>query len=133
MIATLTPNPALDVSTSIEYVLPDRKLRCAPPVREAGGGGINVARAVCALGGQAIACFPAAGPAGDLLDRLLVDQRVPHAIVPVAGWTRENLNVDESVSGRQFRFCRARGSPRPSGAGSRPTSRRSRRRPGSSC
>jgi 6-phosphofructokinase 2 len=70
-IVTLTMNPALDESTSVAYVLPDRKLRCQAPAYEPGGGGINVARAVRKLGGDALACFPVAGPAGELLKRLL--------------------------------------------------------------
>lgn len=103
-IVTLTMNPALDVSTTVPYVLPDQKLRCQAPRYEPGGGGINVARAVRRLGGDALACFPIAGPAGELLRSLLDAEGVRHTIVPVRGWTRENLNVLEQVSGRQFRF-----------------------------
>jgi 6-phosphofructokinase 2 len=103
-ILTLTMNPALDVSTSVPYVLPDRKLRCEQPRHEPGGGGINVARAVRRLGGETVAWFPAAGPAGDLLRELLRDEGVPQRVVATRGWTRENLNVHEDTSGRQFRF-----------------------------
>jgi 6-phosphofructokinase 2 len=98
-------NPAVDESTSVPYVLPDRKLRCQAPTYEPGGGGVNVARAVRKLGGDALACFPSAGPAGGLLKQLLDAERVRHTSIPVTGWTRENLNVLEEVSGRQFRFC----------------------------
>ena len=56
-IVTLTMNPAVDESTSVPYVLPDRKLRCQAPAYEPGGGGINVARAIRKLGGDALACF----------------------------------------------------------------------------
>jgi len=104
-IVTLTMNPALDESTSVPYVLPDRKLRCQAPTYEPGGGGINVARAIRTLGGDALACFPAAGPAGELLKQLLDAEGVRQRPVPVSEWTRENLNVLEEVSGRQFRFC----------------------------
>jgi 6-phosphofructokinase 2 len=104
-IVTLTMNPAIDGSTSVPYVLPDQKLRCQAPTYEPGGGGINVARAIRKLGGDALACFPAAGPTGALLRQLLDAEGVAQNPVPVAGWTRENLNVLEEVSGRQFRFC----------------------------
>ena len=104
-IVTLTMNPAVDESTSVPYVLPDRKLRCQAPTYEPGGGGINVARAIRKLGGDALACFPVAGPAGELLKRLLDAEGLRCAPMPVNGWTRENLNVLEEVSGRQFRFC----------------------------
>jgi 6-phosphofructokinase 2 len=104
-VVTLTMNPALDESTSVEYVIPDRKLRCRAPTYEPGGGGINVARAIRKLGGDALACFPVAGPAGALLTQLLDAEGVRQRAVPTVGWTRENLNVLEEVSGRQFRFC----------------------------
>lgn len=103
-IVTLTMNPALDVSTAVPYVLPDQKLRCEAPRYEPGGGGINVARVVRRLGGDALACFPVAGPAGDRLRGLLDGEGVRQTAVPVRGWTRENVNVLEQVSGRQFRF-----------------------------
>jgi 6-phosphofructokinase 2 len=104
-IVTLTMNPAVDESTSVPYVLPDHKLRCQAPTYEPGGGGINVARAIRKLGGDAVACFPVAGPAGELLKRLLDAEGVRYTPMQVTGWTRENLNVLEEVSGRQFRFC----------------------------
>jgi 6-phosphofructokinase 2 len=104
-IVTLTMNPAVDESTSVPYVLPDRKLRCQPPTYEPGGGGINVARAIRKLGGDALACFPVAGPAGELLKQLLDAEGVRYRAITVTRWTRENLNVLEEVSGRQFRFC----------------------------
>ena len=104
-IVTLTMNPAVDESTSVPYVLSDRKLRCQAPTYEPGGGGINVARAIQKLGGAALACFPVAGPAGELLKRLLDAEGLRYTPMPVNGWTRENLNVLEEVSGRQFRFC----------------------------
>jgi len=104
-ILTLTMNPALDVSTSVPFVLPEQKLRCDAPRYEPGGGGINVARAARRLGADVLAWFPAAGPAGDLVQRLLRDEGVPHTAVTTRWWTRENLNVVEGTSGRQFRFC----------------------------
>jgi 6-phosphofructokinase 2 len=104
-VLTITMNPALDVSASVPYVLPDQKLRCDEPRREPGGGGINVARVVRRLGGDALAWFPAAGPSGTLLQALLRDEGVPQAVVATRQWTRENVNVLERTTGRQFRFC----------------------------
>ena len=103
-IVTLTMNPAIDLSTPVDRVVADRKLRCGAPVREPGGGGINVARAVRRLGGEALAIFPAGGPAGDLLQELLLREAVPHVAIRTEGWTRENVNVSEQETGRQFRF-----------------------------
>ncbi|MCW3835704.1 1-phosphofructokinase family hexose kinase [Sphingomonas canadensis] len=103
-IVTLTMNPALDVTTSVPQVEPVHKLRCAPPRRDPGGGGINVARVVRALGGDAIALFPAGGPTGAAVSALLAGAGVPALPVPIAGTTRESFTVDETGSGDQFRF-----------------------------
>jgi 6-phosphofructokinase 2 len=104
-ILTVTMNPALDVSTSVPYVLPDQKLRCGEPRYEPGGGGINVARAAHRLGTDVLAWFPAAGATGERLQELLRREGVPQQVAVTRGWTRENLNVTEETSGRQFRFC----------------------------
>lgn len=44
-IITLTMNPALDITTSVDVVRPTEKMRCGAPRYDPGGGGINVARA----------------------------------------------------------------------------------------
>lgn len=103
-IVTLTVNPCIDESAAVDRVIPDRKLRCGPPRYEPGGGGINVARAVRRLGGEALAIYPAGGAAGELLRSLLAAEGVLQRPLPIAGWTRENFNVCEETTGRQFRF-----------------------------
>ncbi|WP_404337336.1 1-phosphofructokinase family hexose kinase [Sphingomonas sp. MMS12-HWE2-04] len=103
-IVTLTLNPALDITTETETVRPTHKLRCGPAVLEPGGGGINVARVLHALGGDAVAIFPQGGPAGATMEQLLRDSGVPIAPVSTAGATRESFTVDETGTGKQFRF-----------------------------
>jgi 6-phosphofructokinase 2 len=103
-IVTLTMNPALDIATSTDRVEPTHKLRCARPRYDPGGGGINVARAVHALGGDAVAIFPAGGAAGEMIRHMLKQQGVPHHAVAISGFTRESLAVEERRTGRQFRF-----------------------------
>jgi 6-phosphofructokinase 2 len=103
-IVTLTMNPAIDLSAGFERLVPEEKLRCQAATYAPGGGGINVARAIHALGGDALALFPAGGPPGELLKRLLDAEGVRHRALPIAAWTRTNLNTQEMVTGRQFRF-----------------------------
>lgn len=103
-VVTLTMNPAVDVATSVERVEPTRKLRCAPGRRDAGGGGINVARVVRELGGQAIALYPAGGLLGDQLHRLVDAEGVQSLVVPISAETREDFNVIEETTGDQYRF-----------------------------
>jgi 6-phosphofructokinase 2 len=66
-----------------------------------------VSRVLRRLGDDAPAIYPAGGPAGELLGQLLDAEGVLRWPVPIAGWTRENFNVLEESSGRQFRFCQA--------------------------
>lgn len=103
-IATLTLNPALDVTTCTEKVRPGHKLRCTAPRFDPGGGGINVARVVTHLGGRAMAVFPSGGPTGATIVSLLGEQRVPILPVPIAGTTRQSFTVDEGQPGNQYRF-----------------------------
>jgi len=103
-IVTLTMNPALDIATSTDRVEPTHKLRCSVPRYDPGGGGINVARAVHALGGDAVAIFPVGGPAGEMIRHMLQQEGVAHQAIPISGFTRESLAVEELTSGKQFRF-----------------------------
>jgi 6-phosphofructokinase 2 len=103
-MVTLTMNPALDIATVTDRVVPTHKLRCEPPRYDPGGGGINVARAVHALGGDALAIFPAGGAAGEMIGHLLHEEGVPHQVIQIAGFTRESLAVEERQTGDQYRF-----------------------------
>lgn len=105
-IVTLTVNPAVDESASVDYVVSDSKLRCSAPRYEPGGGGLNVARVIVRLGGEAIALYTAGGPSCRLLGDLLDAERVPRLEVPIVEWTRRNLNVREDAIGRQGRQYR---------------------------
>lgn len=103
-IVTVTINPAIDVSASVERLEPSTKLRCGPGRRDAGGGGVNVARVVRRLGGEVLAIFPAGGLPGEMLVRLLATEAVPTIAVPIAGETREDFTVLERSTGREYRF-----------------------------
>jgi 6-phosphofructokinase 2 len=45
-IVTVTFSPCIDKSTFVTAMVPEKKLMCAAPRLEPGGGGINVARAI---------------------------------------------------------------------------------------
>jgi 6-phosphofructokinase 2 len=103
-IVTLTMNPALDITTSVDRVRPTDKLRCRGARHDPGGGGINVARVAHALGASAAAVFPAGGPPGQVVADLLAAARVPFHRVRIGGRTRESFTVNEESSGQQYRF-----------------------------
>ena len=103
-ILTVTANPALDVSTSVDRVEPEHKLRCGPTRLDPGGGGVNVSRVLRSMGGRSVAVYTAGGPTGQAYRSLLEREGVIGRVVPIAGSTRESFTVDETTSGRQFRF-----------------------------
>lgn len=103
-IVTLTLNPAVDLSFSVERLVDTHKLRCGDVRRDPGGGGINVARVLQRLGGACLAVYLAGGRTGRLLGELLKAERVAIDCVPMAGDTRENVSVRETSTGREYRF-----------------------------
>lgn len=103
-IGTLTLNPALDIATATDRVTATHKLRCTTARYDPGGGGINVARVICTLGGRATAVYTAGGPVGHSLQKLLDTAGIPQRVVPIEGETRVSFTVDERVSNDQFRF-----------------------------
>lgn len=103
-ILTVTPNPALDVSTSVDRVVPEHKMRCGPSRLDPGGGGVNVSRVVRNLGGRSLALYTAGGPTGAAYRELLEREGVAGRVIRIGESTRESFTVDETGSGEQFRF-----------------------------
>lgn len=103
-IVTLTINPALDKSTHIDRLLPDKKLRCDEPVYEPGGGGINVSRAIKIMGGESKVIYVAGGHTGNQMEELLRREGIDQQIIRSKNATRENLMVMETSTNNQFRF-----------------------------
>jgi len=103
-IVTLTINPAIDVFVNVGRVEPTRKLRCSPPKRDPGGGGINVARVAHRLGGDVTAIYPIGGQIGKLLQRLVEREDIESLVTPSHVETRENFTTYEKSTGEQYRF-----------------------------
>ncbi len=90
-IITLTVNPALDKSAKFSGLIAEQKIRCEAPRYDAGGGGINVAKAIHRLGGEALSIFTAGGPIGAMLETCLQKETIPTLVIPTENWTRENF------------------------------------------
>ncbi|MBK8496119.1 MAG: hexose kinase [Chitinophagaceae bacterium] len=103
-IITITFSPCIDKSTSIPALIPEKKLRCAVPKLEPGGGGINVARAIIKLGGSAVAVFPSGGYTGKFFNHLMENENVPSVIIETGNETRENIIVLDDSNNNQYRF-----------------------------
>jgi 6-phosphofructokinase 2 len=103
-ILTLTLNPALDMATEVAELIPGHKLRCSEPQLDPGGGGLNVSRAIKALGGDSLALVAIGGLTGDRLAGLIRAEGVTFLSILGPGETRQSLTVNEAKTGRQFRF-----------------------------
>ena len=103
-VVTITFSPCIDKSTSIPSLVPEKKLKCAVPKLEPGGGGINVARAIKKLGGDALAIFPSGGYTGKFFNHLLEKENIASVIIETAQETRENIIILDESTNNQYRF-----------------------------
>jgi len=103
-ILTITLNPALDMTTRVPQLTPRQKLRCDQPVTHAGGGGINVSRAIQILGGDSIAFVTLGGHTGAQYQALLRRSRLTTEIWPLTEETRTCFTVMDDASGQPYRF-----------------------------
>ena len=102
-ILTITLNPALDLSARVHAMVAGPKLRMSAPVLEPGGGGVNVARAVQNLGGQATAWVALGGPTGAQHLALMHAQGLDVEVFEAPGMTRESWAIMDAT-GQQFRL-----------------------------
>lgn len=103
-IVTLTVNPAVDIACSAVSVQPTHKIRTFDERLDPGGGGINVARVIRALGGDALALIMTGDVTGRLVEELLSDADVPWQAIPIRGRTRISLSVHDQKGGLEYRF-----------------------------
>jgi 6-phosphofructokinase 2 len=103
-ITTLTINPSLDKSTHFAGLVPEQKIRCLKPRYDAGGGGINVSKAILKLGGNSLCIYTSGGSSGEMLEELITNQLIESAIIKTKNWTRENFIAFDDLTKSQYRF-----------------------------
>ncbi|SOD93417.1 1-phosphofructokinase family hexose kinase [Spirosoma fluviale] len=104
MLVTLTLNPAVDISMTTDRLIPEQKIHCSQPRYDAGGGGINVSKAIHRLGGESLAVFTSGGSSGLRLQELVEKEGIHYEIIGIDGLTRECFVVTETIPNQQFRF-----------------------------
>ncbi len=104
-IITLTVNPSLDKSTQFTGLVAEQKIRCGTPRYDAGGGGINVSKAISRLQGESLCVFTSGGSPGIKLEELVQQEGIAIKTIPIQNWTRENLVALDAVTNSQYRFC----------------------------
>ena len=103
-IITLTLNPSLDKSTHFKGLVAEQKIRCEKPRYDAGGGGINVSKAIVKLGGNSLCIHTSGGSAGKMLEELIQKEGIENKVIPTQNWTRENFIAFENITKAQYRF-----------------------------
>lgn len=92
MIVTLTVNPSLDRTMTLEAALAPGEVQAAASERQdAGGKGINVARVIAAAGADVLAVLPLG--ADDPLGAVLRGSGIDTRHVPIAARTRANITI----------------------------------------
>ncbi|MCA6421405.1 MAG: 1-phosphofructokinase family hexose kinase [Flavobacterium sp.] len=103
-IVTLTINPSLDKSTHFAKLVAEQKIRCEKPRYDAGGGGINVSKAIAKLGGSSTCIFTSGGSSGEMLEDLIEKEKLESSVIKTKNWTRENFIAFDTSTQSQYRF-----------------------------
>jgi 6-phosphofructokinase 2 len=103
-IVTLTVNPALDKSAHFRGLVPEQKIRCENPQFDAGGGGINVSKAIARLEGTSKAIFTSGGATGEMVEELMANENIECQTIPIQNWTRESFVAVDDNTNLQYRF-----------------------------
>lgn len=103
-VLTVTLNPALDISMSVDQLVPDRKLRAPGSRREPGGGGVNVSRVLNRLGVANLSLVVVGGAVGIELVTRMRNEGLDVVDVPIESDTRESFAITETATDRQYRI-----------------------------
>ncbi|MDR1432290.1 MAG: 1-phosphofructokinase [Propionibacteriaceae bacterium] len=93
MIITVTCNPALDKTATLDRFQPRALNRLENVITDAGGKGINVSRMIAKFGGSSTAMGFIGGGAGDEIEQRLAGQGVATRFTRILEPTRSNLKV----------------------------------------
>jgi len=101
MIASVTLNPAVDKTITVPGFAVGKTNRCKVEQVDAGGKGINVAKAARRLGCPVIALGFLAGKNGYFISESLATWSIPSDFIFVPGETRVNLKITDPVGGTE--------------------------------
>lgn len=103
-IITVTVNPSVDKSTHFSGLIAEQKIRCKDPLFDAGGGGINVSKAISRMHGSSLAVFTAGGSVGEMLKDLVTKEKIDFEAIDTETATRENFIAVDDNTNSQYRF-----------------------------
>ncbi len=95
MIVTLTINPAIDRTISVDRLAFEDRAYVNSNRESAGGRGINASCVIHSFGGESTAVFPSGGHSGKRLEAFLNGCGLRIAVVPIRNPIRTNLTVTD--------------------------------------
>lgn len=103
-IATITLNPSLDITITVQGLVIDGTNRWTNSRIYAGGKGIDVSRAIHEMGGRTAAYGFIGGSPGRQVEILLDAEGVPFNFTPIEGETRTNFIITDAKTLEQTRI-----------------------------
>jgi 1-phosphofructokinase family hexose kinase len=95
LIVTLTVNPALDHTVTVDRLAFEDRASILSTMEGAGGRGINASAVIHSFGGQTLAILPSGGDTGRLLEEDLATKGFPIEVVRIRNETRINLTITD--------------------------------------
>jgi 1-phosphofructokinase family hexose kinase len=95
LIVTLTINPAIDRTISVDRLAFEDRAYIKSSGESAGGRGINATAVIHSFGGEAVAMLTSGGESGARLQELLAARGIRTVVAPIAHETRTNLTITD--------------------------------------
>jgi len=95
LIVTLTINPAIDRTVSVDKLVFEDRAYIMNRSEAAGGRGVNASHVIHAFGGRTLALLASGGATGQRMEKLLAKLAFPFEVVRVHSDTRVNLTISD--------------------------------------
>ncbi len=95
MIVTLTINPAIDRTVTVDKLVFEDRAYILDSIEGAGGRGINASQVIQAFGGKTLALLTSGGLAGERMEKSLASRGFPFEVVRVHAESRINFTISD--------------------------------------
>ncbi len=104
LILSITPNPSLDLSGTVDGFKQNEKSYVTAELRSPGGNAINAARILNRLGVRVLTTGFLGGPIGQEVEKLLDLEGVKNKFIQIRGSTRINVTISNHRDHQQTRL-----------------------------
>lgn len=95
MILTLTINPAIDRTVTVDKLVFEDRAYILDNREAAGGRGVNASQVIHAFGGKTLALLASGGDSGARMEKSLAGMKFPFEVVRVRAQSRTNLTISD--------------------------------------